>query len=108
MFQIGLHGDPAATEGLLPYLLKVPGGDDGLVLHAVEEGLQVLVVVLALEGEVVLLDALVGEDVLEELVVPVEGLAADGGREGDLVPVLLGDEGETLSGRLVRTHRVVK
>ncbi len=108
MLQIDLHGDPAAAEGLLSCLLKVPSCDYGFVLHAVEEGLDVLVVLVALEGELVLLDALIGEYILEEFVVAVEGLAADGGRKGDFVPVFLGDEGEALSCRLVRAHRVVK
>lgn len=51
---------------------------------------------IALEGQLVLLDAFVGEDVLEEFVMSMQGFSADAWREWDFVPVLFGDEWEAL------------
>lgn len=96
MLKIDLSLYPAPAVGLFPGLLEVPSGHDGFLLHPVKEGLDILLVVVALEGQLVLLDAFVGEDVLEELVMSVQGFSAEGRRERYFMPVLLGDGREAL------------
>jgi len=65
MFKVYLSHYPAAAEGLLFGKFEVPGADQRLLLLSESEGLQILLVLLTLEGEAVLLDAFVGEKILE-------------------------------------------
>ena len=65
MFKVYLSQYPTAAEGLLFGKFEVPGADQRLLLLSESKGFQILLVLLALEGEGVLLDAFVGENILE-------------------------------------------
>lgn len=71
MLKIDLSLHSASTIGLFPHLLEIPGGYNRFLLHPVSEGLHVLLVVITLKGQLVLFDAFVGQDVLEEFVMSV-------------------------------------